>query len=65
LVPVAAQRDGDDASRDSAVEAGSACARRLAVTDYTEISRIATYRKPLPCAVQGMMASFVSSGIWP
>jgi hypothetical protein len=40
--------------RYSAVEAGSVCGRRLAATDHTEISRIATYRKPLPCAVQGM-----------
>jgi hypothetical protein len=54
LVPVAAQRDGDDARRDSAVEAGSVCGRRLAAADHTESSRIAAYRKPLPCAVQGM-----------
>jgi hypothetical protein len=54
LVPVAGQRDGDDASRDSAVQAGSVCGRRLAAADHTEISRIAACRKPLPCAVQGM-----------
>jgi hypothetical protein len=48
LVPVAAQRDGDDASHDSAVAAGSVCGRRLAAADHTEISRIAAYRKPLP-----------------
>ena len=54
MVPVAAQRDSDDASRYSAVEAGSVCGRRLAATDHTDISRIATYRKPPPCAVQAM-----------
>jgi len=54
LVPAAAQRDGDGASRYSAVEAGSACGRRLAATDHAEISPVAAYRKPLPCAVQGM-----------
>ncbi len=54
MVPVAAQRDSDDAGRDSTVRAGPVCGRRLAAADHTEISRIATYRKPAPCAVQGM-----------
>jgi hypothetical protein len=45
---------GDDASRDSAIQAGSVCGRRLAAAEHTEISRIAACRKPLPCAVQGM-----------
>jgi hypothetical protein len=54
LVPAAAQRDGDDASRDSAVGAGSVCGRRLAAADHTEISPIAAYREPAPCAAQAM-----------